>query len=294
MTRISIRHRTTYRYRRPVGLGPHRLMLRPREKSRPEAALERDRDVAGCHARLGAGRLRQRRLHHDFRRAGGGARHRLHQRTRARRRRLARLRHRRRRHLLSLPLFGRGLDRSRAAPLAPVSGSRGTARGMGAGFRRGQSDRHAVAPQGSQRRHLGRRVLRGARGRGRAVAGRDARPRRGLVPRLSRRSSPRRRAASVSARGSSRATCTTRTSTSWARRAADRPTPGPRSMCPAPAGSPSTRPTGASAASNLIPVAVARDLRQAMPVTGGYVGSADASEGMWVEVNVATGGRRRA
>ncbi len=28
---VRIRHRTTYRYRRPVSLGPHRLMLRPRE-----------------------------------------------------------------------------------------------------------------------------------------------------------------------------------------------------------------------------------------------------------------------
>src|SRR5579872_2569251 len=28
---LEIRHKTTYRYRRPVSLGPHRLMLRPRE-----------------------------------------------------------------------------------------------------------------------------------------------------------------------------------------------------------------------------------------------------------------------
>jgi transglutaminase-like putative cysteine protease len=28
---LTIHHRTTYRYRMPVGLGPHRLMLRPRE-----------------------------------------------------------------------------------------------------------------------------------------------------------------------------------------------------------------------------------------------------------------------
>ncbi len=31
MIRLQIRHATTYRYRRPVGFGPHRLMLRPRE-----------------------------------------------------------------------------------------------------------------------------------------------------------------------------------------------------------------------------------------------------------------------
>lgn len=31
MIALSIEHRTTYRYRTPVSLGPHRLMLRPRE-----------------------------------------------------------------------------------------------------------------------------------------------------------------------------------------------------------------------------------------------------------------------
>ena len=31
MIRLKIDHRTTYRYRTPVSLGPHRLMLRPRE-----------------------------------------------------------------------------------------------------------------------------------------------------------------------------------------------------------------------------------------------------------------------
>ena len=31
MIRLSIHHRTVYRYGRPVSFGPHRLMLRPRE-----------------------------------------------------------------------------------------------------------------------------------------------------------------------------------------------------------------------------------------------------------------------
>mgnify|MGYP001766367648 CR=1 FL=1 len=31
MVRLVIRHRTTYRYRRPVVFGPHRLMIRPRD-----------------------------------------------------------------------------------------------------------------------------------------------------------------------------------------------------------------------------------------------------------------------
>ena len=37
---------------------------------------------------------------------------------------------------------------------------------------------------------------------------------------------------------------------------------------------------------NLIPVAVARDIRQAMPVVGSFVGRTDAFQGMSVEVSV--------
>ncbi|SKA26762.1 transglutaminase family protein [Consotaella salsifontis] len=45
MTRLSIRHRTVYHYREPVRLGPHRLMLRPRE-SRDVRLASIDLDVA--------------------------------------------------------------------------------------------------------------------------------------------------------------------------------------------------------------------------------------------------------
>ena len=41
--------------------------------------------------------------------------------------------------------------------------------------------------------------------------------------------------------------------------------------------------------SNLIPVAVARDIRQAMPVAGSFVGNSDAFEGMTVEIRVTSG-----
>jgi transglutaminase-like putative cysteine protease len=55
---LRIRHQTTYAYRRPVSLGPHRLMLRPREsrdlrlisseiKVTPEGALTWAEDVFG-------------------------------------------------------------------------------------------------------------------------------------------------------------------------------------------------------------------------------------------------------
>jgi transglutaminase-like putative cysteine protease len=45
MTEFAIRHRTIYRYRRPVTLGPHRLQLRPRE-SRNLRVLSVDIEIA--------------------------------------------------------------------------------------------------------------------------------------------------------------------------------------------------------------------------------------------------------
>ena len=57
-------------------------------------------------------------------------------------------------------------------------------------------------------------------------------------------------------------------------------------MCLVRAGSPSIRRTAASAGFNLIPVAVARDIRQVMPVAGSFVGTTDAFQGMAVEVSV--------
>ncbi len=58
MITLKIHHRTTYRYRAPVSLGPHRLMLRPRENRdlllikgevvlTPTAALNWSQDVFG-------------------------------------------------------------------------------------------------------------------------------------------------------------------------------------------------------------------------------------------------------
>lgn len=58
LVEVSIRHRTTYRYSQPVSLGPHRLMMRPRESRElrllssaltvvPEAAVTWAQDVAG-------------------------------------------------------------------------------------------------------------------------------------------------------------------------------------------------------------------------------------------------------
>ncbi|WP_027171069.1 transglutaminase family protein [Methylobacterium sp. 10] len=58
MVELRIHHRTTYRYRQSVGLGPHRLMLRPRETRdlrlvsntvtvMPDATVSWANDVAG-------------------------------------------------------------------------------------------------------------------------------------------------------------------------------------------------------------------------------------------------------
>ena len=58
MIALTIRHKTTYRYNRPVELGPHRLMLRPRESRdlrlisselivQPEAVVTWAQDVFG-------------------------------------------------------------------------------------------------------------------------------------------------------------------------------------------------------------------------------------------------------
>ena len=64
--------------------------------------------------------------------------------------------------------------------------------------------------------------------------------------------------------------------------------PGRKSMCLARAGftfDPTNRGVGGF---NLIPVAVARDIRQAMPVAGSFVGRTDAFMGMSVEVLVTS------
>ena len=66
-------------------------------------------------------------------------------------------------------------------------------------------------------------------------------------------------------------------------RAAGRPTPGCRSICPAPAGSISIRPTASSGNRNLIRVAVAWDHGQALPLWGSFIGAASSFLGMDVE-----------
>ncbi len=68
--------------------------------------------------------------------------------------------------------------------------------------------------------------------------------------------------------------------------AAAPPMPGWGSICPAPAGSNSIRPTASSAVHDLIRVAVVRDPRQAVPVSGTWTGFPSDHLGMTVEVEV--------
>ena len=66
MITLKIHHRTTYRYRQPVSLGPHRLMLRPRE-SRDLRLISSDVTVTpAAVGDLGARCLRQCRRDRVF------------------------------------------------------------------------------------------------------------------------------------------------------------------------------------------------------------------------------------
>ena len=60
MTALRIRHRTTYAYRRRVSLGPHRLMLRPRESRDLRLISSEIKVTPARRLDLGPGCLRQR------------------------------------------------------------------------------------------------------------------------------------------------------------------------------------------------------------------------------------------
>ena len=54
MISLKIRHKTTYRFNKPVALGPHRLMLRPREN--------RDLRLISSHVTTASGRKAAQKL----------------------------------------------------------------------------------------------------------------------------------------------------------------------------------------------------------------------------------------
>ena len=165
---------------------------------------------------------------------------------------------------------------------------------MGARFCRRRSDRYARVAQGPQRRRFLLGKLSEPGRRGRSVADADPCAGLGLMPRLR---SPVRGGGAQPRFWVRRDISSIRTRGLSDRRARGRPTPGRRSTCRAPAGSafdPTNRGVGGF---NLIPVGVARDIRQVMTVVGSFVGDSDAFQAMSVEVavtKVASTGRAEA
>ena len=205
MIALEIHHRTTYRYRRLVSLGPHRLMLRPRESRdlrlissavtvAPAAQVTWAHDVLGNSVATAmfqgvTGSLVIDSVVELELKAIG----------------MADLRHRGLGDRLSVSLFGRRMDRPRRADHPAISGPGRTAGEMGAGVRRRRSDRYAGAAQGSQPRRLRMDRLPEPRRRRRAVADRNSGPRLGLMPGFRRAVRRSGALVSASAPGSSRA-----------------------------------------------------------------------------------------
>ena len=182
MIPLTVRHRTTYRYRQLVSLGPHRLMLRPRES----------RDLRLISSAVTVAPAAQVTWAHDV--FGNSVATAMFQgvtdslvidsvvELRALRIGMAGLRHRGLGDRLSLSLFGRRMDGPRRADHPAISGPGRTAGEMGAGVRRRRSDRYARPAQGPQRRRVRMDRLSEPRGRRHAVADRNSGSRLGLLP----------------------------------------------------------------------------------------------------------------
>lgn len=74
MSSLTIRHVTTYRYRKPVAFGEHRMMLRPRRLPRSKSHRGEPRDQPGAQEpAVCSGRIRQscgdRAVFRSFKRA---------------------------------------------------------------------------------------------------------------------------------------------------------------------------------------------------------------------------------
>ena len=182
MLTLNIRHRTTYRYREPVSLGPQRLMLRPRESRdlrlvssdlamTPAADVTWMQDVFGNAIATSVFRTMADNLVIES---------------------VAELQldavawpvfdDRRLRHFLSLPVFRRRVDRSRRADHPAISRPGWAFAGLGAGVRRRKSDRHAVPAQGPLRRRVAMDRLSEPGRQGHAVADPDSGSRLGVLP----------------------------------------------------------------------------------------------------------------
>ena len=153
-----------YRYNQPVRLGPHRLVLRPRESRELRlVSMDITHHAAQPH-HLGAATCSATPSPPPVRRACRQAGDREQRRAGTDQRRLAGLSHRRPRHRISLFLFRRRAHRSGRAAQPAISRFHGAGLGLGRRFCARQSHRHFGAAEGSQCRHLGHRQLSGARG----------------------------------------------------------------------------------------------------------------------------------
>ena len=207
MVPLTVRHRTTYRYHRMVSLGPHRLMLRPRESRDlrlissavtvpPAAQVAWAHDVFGNSVATAMFQGMTDSLVIDS--------------------------------VVELELFASAwpvFDIAASAIVYPfrysddewtdlgaltvpaIFGPGRTAGEMGAGVCGRRSDGYARPAQGPQPRRIRLVWLPKPRRRRRAVADRNSGSRLGLLPGFRRAVRRMRRAASVSARGSSPATC---------------------------------------------------------------------------------------
>ena len=284
MISLSIHHRTTYRYRSPVAFGPHRLMLRPRESRElrltgfeltvtPQASVNWAHDVWG-NAVATTGLPRNGRYDGDRQRRA----------DRSRRGRLAGLRHRGLRYRLPVPLFRHTTGPTSARLTAlQYPDPDGRLRAWARGFVRGATTdtlallkdlgagvADAVLYQSRDEEGTQSPLATLDRGWGScrdfAVLFAEAARCLGFGARIV---SGYLHAAVPGAVGA-------QATHAWA----EVFVPG--------AGWITFDPTNRSVGSaNLIPVAVARDIRQAVPVAGSFVGASDALLGMTVEVSVS-------
>ena len=149
---LRIRHRTTYAYRRPVSLGPHRLMLRPRE-SRDLRLISSEINVTpDRRLDLGPRCLRQRRCDRHLFRHDGRPDDRRGRGTRASRLGVACVRHRGFGDRISVSIFGRRMDGS------------------------GRDDRPTICRPGRASAAMGARFCRAAIGQIRSLCSRTSAP----------------------------------------------------------------------------------------------------------------------
>ena len=285
MIPLSVRHRTAYRYRQPVELWPHRLMLCPRESRdlqviscvvtvSPTAEVTWAHDVFGNAVATAAFRGPSDNLIIDS---------------------VVELRL----EAAAWPIFHiaasaivypfRYSDDEwtdlGALTDAAISGSVRTPRDLGPGLRPGESDRYPCAAQRPRRRRFRGGPLPEPGRRGRPVADRNARPWMGLLPRF--RGPLRRSGASSGLWRKAGLRLPFQPGSDASGIDGGRIDPRLGEVFVSGAGWISFDPTNRSVGgANSIPVAVARDIRQAAPVSGAYVGSSDALESMSVEVAV--------